>query len=343
MSKNVRSLSSRKGLEDNLFEHLAKVREESEGLDKEALRSVADRYLVGNANVYGTTTFYDFLNPEKSNKKVFACAGSACMLAGTQKGLCQSLEQHFQASEIGEVYCLGRCYENNAFHYKGLNYSGNDIDQIGALKSGSVRALPDSYRVGHLGKGLLTAGEPSLDACVELLQRLLESDRDALLEEVNASGLRGRGGAGFPLGIKLAGVKKEQADQKYIVCNADEGDPGAFSDRYLMEQKPHLVLFGMAIAGYMSGAQDGVLYIRAEYPESIEITKKAMEPFNRLSRTPNRTAKPLSSSCTWSRRRARTSAAKRRLCSRRSKGCGQRCAPVRRSPCSMAFLESRPL
>jgi NADH-quinone oxidoreductase subunit F len=282
MSKNVRSLSSRKGLEDNLFEHLAKVREESQGLDKEALRSVADKYLIGNANVYGTTTFYDFLNPEKSNKKVFACAGSACMLAGTQKGLRQSLEQHFQASEIGEVYCLGRCYENNAFHYNGLNYSGNDIDQIEALKSGSVRALPDSYRTGHLGKGLLTAAEPSLDACVQVLQRLLESDRDALLEEVNASGLRGRGGAGFPLGIKLAGVKKEQADQKYIVCNADEGDPGAFSDRYLMEQKPHLVLFGMAIAGYMSGAQDGVLYIRAEYPESIEITKKAMEPFNRI-------------------------------------------------------------
>lgn len=280
MSKNVRNLSFRKGLEDNLFENLAEAHDESKGLDQEALRSVADKYLIGNANVYGSATFYDFLNPEKSNKKVFSCAGSACMLAGTQKGLNQTLEQHFEPSEIGEVYCLGRCYENNAFHYNGLNYSGEAVKQIDQLKAGKVKAIDDRYNVGSLGKGLLTSASPSSEECVQTLIQLLESDRDALLEEISNSGLRGRGGAGFPLAIKLAAVKKEVADKKYIVCNADEGDPGAFSDRYLLEQKAHLVLFGMVISGYISGAEEGVVYIRAEYPEAIEISEKAVEVFN---------------------------------------------------------------
>ncbi len=282
MSKNVRNLSFRKGLDDNLFEHLAEAYSGDKGLDQDTLHTIADKYLIGNANVYGAATFYDFLNPEKSKKKVFSCAGSACMLAGTQHGLQKTLEEHFEPSEIGEVYCLGRCYENKAFHYQGLNYSGDAANQIGHLKAGAVKSLPDHYNVGSLGKGLLTADRPSPEDCINTLVRLLDSDQDTLLEEVFLSGLRGRGGAGFPLAVKLAAVKKEVADQKFIVCNADEGDPGAFSDRYLLEEKAHLVLFGMAISGYISGAQGGVVYIRAEYPEAIEICKKAIEPFNQM-------------------------------------------------------------
>lgn len=282
MSKNVRNLSFRKGLDDNLFEHLAEAHRQDRGLNPETLHSVADKYLIGDANVYGAATFYDFLNPEKSNKKVFSCAGSACMLAGKQKDLHQTLEQHFEPSEIGEVYCLGRCYENKAFHYNGLNYSGDAATQITALKSGELREIPDQYTIGSLGKGLLTTASPSAESTLKTLHDLLEKDRDTLLEEISASGLRGRGGAGFPLAIKLAAVKKETADQKYIVCNADEGDPGAFSDRYLLEERAHLVLFGMAISGYITGAQGGVVYIRAEYPEAIELCKNAIEPFNQM-------------------------------------------------------------
>lgn len=282
MSKNVRSLSARKGMEDNLFEQLATARDEAGGLDQQTLHTLADKYLIGNANVYGAATFYDFLNPAQSGKKVFACAGSACMLAGTQDGLRHTLAEHFQPDEIGSVYCLGRCYENNAFHYQGCNYSGEAIGRIADLKNGTVRAIDDHYHVGALGRGLLTVASPTHDACLQTLAQLLESDRDTLLDAVSKSGLRGRGGAGFPLAIKLAAVKKEDADQKYIVCNADEGDPGAFSDRYLLEQRPHLVLFGMAAAAYIAGAQEGVVYIRAEYPEAIEITQKAVESFNAL-------------------------------------------------------------
>ena len=282
MSKNVRNLSARHGLDNRLFDRLAEARSEEKGLDQEVMHQLSDEYLIGNANVYGAATFYDFLNPEQSNKKVFVCAGSACMLAGTQPALHHTLEQHFDPSTIGEVYCLGRCYENHAFHYHGLNYSGQAAAQITELKAGSITTIADQYTVGSLGKGLLTALHPSLEQTLNTLIQLLESDPEQLLEEISISGLRGRGGAGFPLAIKLAGVKKENADEKYIVCNADEGDPGAFSDRYLLEQKAHLVLFGMAICGFISGSQDGVLYIRAEYPEAISILQKAIEPFNQI-------------------------------------------------------------
>ena len=85
--------------------------------------------------------------------------------------------------------------------------------------------------------------------------------------------MRGRGGAGFPIGLKLGFCKHEESDTKFIICNADEGDPGAYSDRYLLEEQPYKVLLGMMIAGYIIGAEWGVVYIRGEYPESVDIIK----------------------------------------------------------------------
>ena len=97
-----------------------------------------------------------------------------------------------------------------------------------------------------------------------------------LLDELKTSGLRGRGGAGFPMSFKLSSCRESQGTIKYIVCNADEGDPGAYSDRYIMEHRPHALLMGMLIAGYIAGANHGVLYIRAEYPESIQTINDAL-------------------------------------------------------------------
>ncbi|MFM8488145.1 MAG: formate dehydrogenase, partial [Bacteroidota bacterium] len=87
----------------------------------------------------------------------------------------------------------------------------------------------------------------------------------------------GRGGAGFPAGLKLESCKNTPGKQKFIVCNADEGDPGAYSDRYIMEQRPHSLLLGMMLAGYITGASAGVLYIRGEYPESISVMSEAID------------------------------------------------------------------
>ncbi|MBN2269482.1 MAG: NAD(P)H-dependent oxidoreductase subunit E [Sedimentisphaerales bacterium] len=100
---------------------------------------------------------------------------------------------------------------------------------------------------------------------------------EQIITEIEKSGLRGRGGSGFPAHLKWTAVRKEESRQKYILCNGDEGDPGAFMDRMLMESYPYRILEGMAIAAYAVGAEKGYLYIRAEYPLAIERVGKAIE------------------------------------------------------------------
>ena len=102
------------------------------------------------------------------------------------------------------------------------------------------------------------------------LAKVLKMSKKKVIEEVTLSGLRGRGGAGFPTGKKWEFVSKEDAKQKYVVCNADEGDPGAFMDRSVLEGDPHTVLEAMAIAGYAVGANQGYIYVRAEYPIAVK-------------------------------------------------------------------------
>ena len=101
--------------------------------------------------------------------------------------------------------------------------------------------------------------------------------QDEVIEEISKSGLRGRGGAGFPTGKKWSFVKAENSEQKYVICNADEGDPGAFMDRSILEGDPHSVIEAMAIAGYAIGASKGFIYVRAEYPIAVKRLQIAIE------------------------------------------------------------------
>ena len=109
------------------------------------------------------------------------------------------------------------------------------------------------------------------------LKRALDLGPEGIVAEVKHSGLRGRGGAGFPTGIKWETVARATADRKYIVCNADEGDSGTFADRMIMEGDPFSVIEGMVIAGLAVGATRGFVYIRSEYPDAIEVMSKAVE------------------------------------------------------------------
>ena len=108
------------------------------------------------------------------------------------------------------------------------------------------------------------------------LDRVFDMTPEKVIEKVKKSGLRGRGGAGFPTGLKWELARKEKADIKYIICNADEGDPGAFMDRSILEGDPHSVMEGMIIAGYAVGAVEGFIYCRAEYPLAIKRLEKAL-------------------------------------------------------------------
>ena len=110
------------------------------------------------------------------------------------------------------------------------------------------------------------------------LEKVLTSmTQDEVIEEVSNSGLRGRGGAGFPTGKKWMFTKMAEGDQKYVVCNADEGDPGAFMDRSILEGDPHCVIEAMMIAGYAIGADKGYIYVRAEYPIAVQRFQKAID------------------------------------------------------------------
>jgi bidirectional [NiFe] hydrogenase diaphorase subunit len=114
-----------------------------------------------------------------------------------------------------------------------------------------------------------------------LAYALREMTPEAVCKEIISSGLRGRGGAGFPTGLKWDMVRKEHADKKYVVANGDEGDPGAYMDRSLMESDPHRILEGMAIAGYAVGADQGFLYVRGEYPVAAKRLERAIRAAER--------------------------------------------------------------
>ena len=117
----------------------------------------------------------------------------------------------------------------------------------------------------------------AFDGYKALEKVLFEMSQDDVINEVTESGLRGRGGAGFPTGKKWLFTKMAQGEQKYVVCNADEGDPGAFMDRSILEGDPHCVLEAMMIAGYAIGANKGYIYVRAEYPIAVQRFQKAID------------------------------------------------------------------
>lgn len=275
MSKNISRLSSRKGLDNNLFERLARLQANQPGSDRSAdIHSLADEFLVGASTIFGSTSFYDLFRQDNISRKAFVCEGSACLCAGTQDQVRQILGQHMSPEEIGSMTCLGRCHENYAFQIEGRNYSGNSLQKAKEILQGETDSSLDQYRVHALGGADLLTSAYSLVEFESELRELVSREPAEIISELKVSRLRGRGGAGFPLGLKWEACRNAETNGKnpgkYIVCNADEGDPGAYSDRYLLEQQSLKVIFGMLAAAWVTGAKAGIIYIRAEYPEAIE-------------------------------------------------------------------------
>ena len=283
MSKNLSELSGRGGIVDNLFEKMGQAATATGTPNEEQLQALADRFLIGTANTYGTATFYDFMKPENKGKKVYVCNGSVCLCAGTQEKVVETISQYVDGNEIGHMTCLGRCHENGAFHYQGKNYSAKSALEIGEILAGAgsqegASSNQDNYQVGG-NKTILTAPQDDVSKVVASIKSALQRTASSLLDEIKSSKIRGRGGAGFPMGFKLESCRNTASDTKFIISNADEGDPGAYSDRYLLEKQPYAMLFGMMMAGFVTGAEWGIVYIRAEYPESIKIVQEAIDNF----------------------------------------------------------------
>ena len=269
MSKNISKLSGRVGLKDNLFQKLSDRSLNSK--NDEGIKELADKYHVGVSTIHGAESFYEFLRPEHRAKKAFVCNGSACMCAGTQGNLKKKLQDKLGKDKVGEMFCLGYCYENHAFHYDGENYAGKDINKIEQILKGE-EIIQEKFISKSFAKTsfLMDDKLSDLDKFKDKLSHFLKTDKKEIIQSLLSSNLTGRGGAGFPTGMKWDFCSKTKSDKKYVICNADEGDSGAFSDRYLLEDQPLKVIFGMVICGYVIGSDEGVLYIRGEYPKSIE-------------------------------------------------------------------------
>jgi len=272
-NKNIRTLSSRKELDDNLFENIASASQKEQS--KEELQKLSKRFMLDDSVVLGTSTFYDFTREENKNKKVHVCTGTACMVARTQDNLHKNLEDHFNSNEIGHAACVGHCHSNNAFMYDDKTYNAATKDEVKNIINNKSYQNND-YKVASNTTPILTSKIDDVAAFYQLAEQLKNNSQNTI-QQLKTSNLRGRGGAGFPFWFKLDAVIKEDSNQKYIVCNADEGDPGAYSDMYLMEHQAHKVLFGMYVAGLTVGADTGVLYIRGEYPDSINNVGEAIE------------------------------------------------------------------
>ena len=278
MSRNISLLSGKKDDKNSLFGKISVS-------PNEASDSVlAAEYNLGVSTVHSAKSFYDFLSEDFKSKKAYVCTGSACMCRGTQDDVSDKLNNKFGEGNVGEMICLGRCYENSAFFYNGENYSGDDINKLDQIIAG--KHTSQAYEMKSFSKTPFLVEEDVLstyDHFKDLLQTCFETKKEDLIVSLKDSGLRGRGGAGFPTGMKWEFCQAQEASAKYVVCNADEGDPGAFSDRYLLEEQPLKVLFGMVICAYIIGSRQGFLYIRGEYPESITITNDSLEKLRELN------------------------------------------------------------
>lgn len=264
MSRNLRGLSARKGVAEGLYGEVVRAAGHDDASVDEKLISVAGNFMTGHAAVMGASSFYDFLRNDHIEKKAFVCDGTACLTSGRQAEVKRSLLEQYAAHEIGVVTCLGHCHANDAFMVNG------EVRIVGG--DGKAPAMRTSTNADR--PALLT---PTGDTgeYYSLADRWV-SDTAAALKELELSGLRGRGGAGFPYHLKVKSSLEAKAAKKYIVCNADEGDPGAFSDKWLLEERPHSVLFGMLMTGIITGADTGVVYIRGEYPLAVRKTREAV-------------------------------------------------------------------
>mgnify|MGYP000925989253 CR=1 FL=1 len=250
---------------------------------------------------------------EQERCQVLLCAGAACISSGALKikeALVRELQKNALDNEVRliETGCVGPCnlgplaiiYPEGVFYQKLTPEDAKEIVEEHLLKGRVVERLlyqpPQEERKKFLREidffdkqlkiALRNCGfiNPlnieeyiARDGYLALSRVLTEMTPEEVIAEVKKSGLLGRGGAGFPTGLKWEFTKNAEGVEKYIVCNADEGEPGTFKDRLILEGDPHSIIEAMAIAGYAVGAGEGYIYVRGEYPQSINHLRIAIE------------------------------------------------------------------
>jgi NADH:ubiquinone oxidoreductase subunit F (NADH-binding)/NADH:ubiquinone oxidoreductase subunit E len=268
---------------EGVFSELKHIQRIYGFLPSNQLKQVAERRGIDVRDVYTVASFYPHFNLKKPAKvNVRVCTDMSCHLRASDS-LYESIKQRFRtASDIDfslqPASCFGRCDRAPA-----IAINDNFHEGVTASSAGD---LIDHALIGH-------APDPNTEAVTtprlltdcydgarpyQVLQNLLSDPRwEDAIGVLRESGLRGMGGAGFPTGMKWEAVRNADSDEKFIICNADESEPGTIKDRFIMSHLPHLVIEGMIVAGLITGAKKGIIYIRHEYEQQEEVLQKEIE------------------------------------------------------------------
>jgi len=256
------------------------------------------------------TELQEIAEKERANQKeirVHCCTSTGCRAAnsmGVKKNLEAAVKDHGMSDrvQVVGVGCMGFCgngplVEIDSQEKLYEQVTPDDSESIiSALNGGGIPTAPEGdLKHPFFARQVRIVRETSGKIDPEKIEEYIAAGGyrslykvihdftpQEVVEEISKSGLRGRGGAGYPTGLKWATVAKMPPGQKYVVCNGDEGDPGAFMDRSVLESDPHRVLEGMAIAAYAVGASEGYIYVRAEYPLAIERLETAIKQAKKL-------------------------------------------------------------
>jgi NADH:ubiquinone oxidoreductase subunit F (NADH-binding)/NADH:ubiquinone oxidoreductase subunit E len=240
------------------------------------------------SEIHAVASFYPTFNlaaPAKLDVRV--CSDMTCHLRGAQE-LRTSIERAFAGAAENEISvrdasCLGRCDNAPAVSINDAIYCGLRPGQVSEMLRGVSNGRPLPPVPHHHSRPVLATDPYSGPSDYRAVRRLLETnDQLGTIATLKASGLRGLGGAGFPTGTKWEIVRNAPGATKYIVCNADESEPGTVKDRFILEHIPHLVIEGMIIAGLVTGARTGIIYIRHEYEEQKEILQEEIDRCYRI-------------------------------------------------------------
>ena len=260
-----------------IFDDLRAIQLRHGFLPRAELESLSSRTHTPLYQIHGVASFYPhFRLAPPPGADVRVCADMSCHLNGACE-LRADLERRFAAArpaevQIREVSCLGRCDSAPAVSINDVIYSNVGASQVETLARAAMRG--EELKEPHIQQPRARcASDPYPDSAeYGVLRRIAASkDWNGAIEVLKQSELRGMGGAGFPTAMKWDLVRKEPGPEKYTVCNADESEPGTIKDRFIMTHLPHLVIEGMILAGLITGAKQGILFIRHEYDLQEEI------------------------------------------------------------------------
>jgi NADH:ubiquinone oxidoreductase subunit F (NADH-binding)/NADH:ubiquinone oxidoreductase subunit E len=266
-----------------LIEELRAIQHQFGYLPADRLQELAARIEVPLSQIHAVASFYPHFHlAPPAQAEVRVCADMSCHLRGGPD-LKRGMEQAFRTGgpdkvAVRNVSCLGRCDQAPALSINDQIYSKLDEQRAVSLVRDVLlgRDLPAEPRT-HARTTVVSDpyhGDPKYS----LIRKFVENqDWAGVIATLKAAGLRGMGGAGFPTGNKWEIVRNAPGKEKYIVCNADESEPGTIKDRFIMENVPYLVIEGMIMAGLVTGARRGILYIRHEYERPREILQEEID------------------------------------------------------------------